>query len=110
MAQLKNNFLTFGSPAIGQEEIDEVIDSLKSGWLGTGPKVKLFEDRFKEYKKSQYSVGVNSCTAGLHLSLIALDIGPGDEVITTPLTFCSTINSIIHAGATPILADVPAPT
>ena len=106
MGKLKNNFLTFGSPAIGQEEIDEVVDCLKTGWLGTGPKVKKFEEQFKNYNKSSYAIGLNSCTAALHLSLLALDIGAGDEVIATPLTFCATINSIIHAGATPVLADV----
>ena len=102
----KNKFLTFGAPLIVKDEIKEVVDCLESGWLGTGPKVKRFEEQFREYKNSQYSVGLNSCTAALHLSLIALDIGPGDEVITTPLTFCATVNSIIHAGATPVLADV----
>lgn len=103
---IKREFITFGAPLIGQEEIDEVVDCLNTGWLGTGPKVKQFEDQFREYKNSQYSVGLSSCTSALHLSLIALDIVPGDEVITTPLTFCATVNSIIHAGATPVLADV----
>ena len=89
MGQIKNNFLTFGSPAIGQEEIDEVVDCLKTGWLGTGPKVKKFEEQFKYYNKSSYAIGVNSCTAALHLSLLALGISQGDEVITPPLTFCN---------------------
>jgi dTDP-4-amino-4,6-dideoxygalactose transaminase len=106
MNEQDNSFLTFGSPAIGQEEIDEVIDCLKTGWLGTGPKVKKFEEQFKYYNKSSYAVGLNSCTAALHLSLLALGISQGDEVITTPLTFCATINSIIHAGGKPVLADV----
>ena len=106
MAHLKDNFITFGSPAIGQEEIDEVLDCLKTGWLGTGPKVKKFEEQFKNYNKSSYAIGLNSCTAALHLSLLALGISQGDEVITTPLTFCATINSIIHAGGKPVLADV----
>lgn len=106
VAQSKKDFLTFGAPSIGQEELKEVIDCLESGWLGTGPKVKRFEEQFREYKNINNAVALNSCTAALHLSLLVLDIGPGDEVITTPLTFCATINSIIHAGATPVLADV----
>jgi dTDP-4-amino-4,6-dideoxygalactose transaminase len=99
-------FLVFGSPAIGEEEIEEVVDSMKSGWLGTGPKVSQFENDFKAYKGAAHAVAVNSCTAALHLSILAADLQPGDEVITTPLTFCASVNSIIHAGATPILADV----
>ena len=106
MVKAAREFITFGAPAIGQEEISEVVDCLETGWLGTGAKVRKFEEQFKEYKNSSYAVGLNSCTAALHLSLLALDIGPGDEVITTPLTFCATINSIIHAGATPVLADI----
>ena len=106
MSQNQARFLTFGSPLIGEEEIDEVINCLRTGWLGTGPKVKLFEEQFSQHQNSRYAVGLNSCTAALHLSMLALEIGPGDEVITTPLTFCATINSIIHAGATPVLADI----
>jgi dTDP-4-amino-4,6-dideoxygalactose transaminase len=102
----KTNFLIFGSPAIEEAEIQEVVSSMKSGWLGTGPKVMRFENDFKTYKDAPYAVAVNSCTAALHLSLLASDLQPGDEVITTPLTFCSTVNAIIHAGATPVLADV----
>jgi dTDP-4-amino-4,6-dideoxygalactose transaminase len=102
----KERFLVFGSPAIGEEEIEEVIASMKSGWLGTGPKVRRFESDFKSYKGVSHAVAVNSCTAALHLSILAANIKPGDEVITTPLTFCATVNSIIHAGATPVLADV----
>jgi dTDP-4-amino-4,6-dideoxygalactose transaminase len=102
----KDNFLIFGSPAIEEAEIQEVVRSMRSGWLGTGPKVMRFENDFKTYKDAPYAVAVNSCTAALHLSLLASDLQPGDEVITTPLTFCSTVNAIIHAGATPVLADV----
>lgn len=98
--------MVFGSPLICEEEIDEVVDSLKSGWLGTGPKVARFEEDFKKYKNCGYAVSVNSCTAALHLSLLAAGIKPGDEVITTAMTFCATVNAIIHAGATPVLADV----
>lgn len=109
MSQTKNggdDFIVFGSPKIEQDEIDEVVDTLKSGWLGTGPKVQVFEKEFAAYKNSKYAVGLNSCTAALHLSILALGLEIGDEVITTPLTFCATINSIIHSGATPVLADV----
>ncbi|MBT8485786.1 MAG: DegT/DnrJ/EryC1/StrS family aminotransferase [Phycisphaerales bacterium] len=99
-------FLVYGAPVIETPEIDEVVDSLRSGWLGTGPKVARFERTFAAYKNAPHAVAVNSCTAALHLSLVAAGLGPGDEVITTPLTFCATINAIIHAGATPVLADV----
>lgn len=99
-------FLVFGAPLIGDEEIEEVIQCLKSGWLGTGPRVAKFEEDFARYRGSHTAVALNSCTAGLHLSMIAAGIGPGDEVITTPLTFCATVNAIIHSGARPVLADV----
>jgi len=106
----KENFLVFGSPAIEEDEIQEVIHSMKSGWLGTGPKVARFEEDFRRYKVAPYAVAVNSGTAALHLSLIAAGLRQGDEVITTPLTFCATINAIIHAGATPVLADIDSTT
>jgi dTDP-4-amino-4,6-dideoxygalactose transaminase len=104
----RKNFLIFGSPSIGQEEITEVVDTLESNWLGTGPKVAKFEKAFAEYKELMptHAVAVNSCTAALHVSMIAANLKPGDEVITTPLTFCATINAIIHARATPVLADI----
>ncbi len=102
----KSEFLVFGQPEIQQEEIDEVIDSMHKGWLGTGPKVAKFEQDFAAYKNMPYVAALNSCTAALHLSLLAAGIGPGDEVITTPMTFCATVNAIIHAGATPVLADI----
>ncbi len=101
----KDKFLVFGSPLIGEEEIQEVVSAMRSGWLGTGPKVTQFEEDFKRYKGVQYAQALNSCTAALHLSLLALGIGKGDEVITTPMTFCATVNAIIHSGATPVLAD-----
>jgi len=93
-------------PSIGDEEIDEVVRTLKSGWLTTGPRTAQFERDFSAYADVPYALAVNSCTSGLHLALAALNIGPGMEVITTPLTFCATVNTIIHAGATPVLADV----
>ncbi|MFB8798672.1 MAG: DegT/DnrJ/EryC1/StrS family aminotransferase [Microcoleus sp.] len=102
----KDRFLVFGAPAIEDAEIQEVVATMKTGWLGTGPKVMRFENEFKAYKGSPYAVAVNSCTAALHLSILAAGLKPGDEVITTPMTFCATVNAIIHAGATPVLADV----
>ncbi len=102
----KERFLIFGAPAIGDEEIAEVLATMHSGWLGTGPKVARFEQDIMAYKGTAYAAAVNSCTAALHLSLLALDLAPGDEVITTPMTFCATVNAIIHAGATPVLADI----
>jgi len=102
----KDNFLVFGSPCIEQPEIDEVVASMKAGWLGTGPKVAQFEADFSAYLGAGYAAACNSCTAALHLSLVALGLKPGDEVITTPLTFCASVNAIIHAGCTPVLADI----
>lgn len=102
----KNKFLTFGSPAIEEPEISEVIKSLKSGWLGTGPKVAQFEKDFGNYKRASQAIAVNSCTAALHLSMSASNLKPSDEVITSPMTFCATVNAIIHAGLKPVLADI----
>jgi len=102
---MSKDFLIFGSPLIEEAEIEEVVATLRSGWLGTGPKVQEFENEFKVYKQSPYAVALNSCTASIHLSILAAGIGPRDEVITTPMTFCSTVNAIIHSGATPVLAD-----
>jgi dTDP-4-amino-4,6-dideoxygalactose transaminase len=101
-----DNFLVFGSPKIEESEIQEVVQCMKSGWLGTGPKVAQFEQEFAAYKQARYAAALNSCTAALHLSIMAAGIKAGDEVITTPMTFCATVNSIIHAGATPVLADI----
>ncbi|MEM6854165.1 MAG: DegT/DnrJ/EryC1/StrS family aminotransferase [Planctomycetota bacterium] len=104
----REDFLVFGKPVLGEAEMAEVRAVLESGWLGTGPRVAAFEQAFAKYKglDAEHAVGVNSCTAALHLSLILAGIGAGDEVITTPLTFCATANAILHAGATPVLADV----
>lgn len=102
----RKEFLVFGSPRIEQPEIDEVVSVMQSGWLGTGPRVAQFEHDFAAYKGVQNAVALNSCTAALHLSILAAGIKPGDEVITTPMTFCSTVNAIIHAGGTPVLADI----
>ncbi|MEE9129319.1 MAG: DegT/DnrJ/EryC1/StrS family aminotransferase [Phycisphaerales bacterium] len=103
---VREDFLVFGAPAIEEEEIQEVVATMRSGWLGTGPKVAVFEHDFRAYKGAPYAVAVSSCTAGLHLALLAAGIGPGDEVVTSALTYCATVNAIIHAGATPVLADV----
>lgn len=103
---MRSSYLVFGQPPIEQPEIDEVLGSLRSAWLGTGPKAAEFERRIAAYKGVPYAVGLNSCTAGLHLACVVLGLQPGDEVITTPMTFCATVNAIVHAGATPVLADV----
>ncbi|MCB0130056.1 MAG: DegT/DnrJ/EryC1/StrS family aminotransferase, partial [Caldilineaceae bacterium] len=102
---VRDNYLVFGAPLIEEADIAEVVDSLRSGWLGTGPKVARFEERFRQYIGCDYALAVNSCTAGLHLSMLVADLKPGDEVITTPMTFAATVNSIIHVGATPVLVD-----
>jgi dTDP-4-amino-4,6-dideoxygalactose transaminase len=91
---------------VGEEEIAEVVDTLRSGWISTGPKTKRFESEFATYVGTDAALALASCTAGLHLALAALGVGPGDEVITTPYTFCSTANVIEHVGATTVLADV----
>jgi dTDP-4-amino-4,6-dideoxygalactose transaminase len=102
----REEVLVFGAPLIEEPEIDEVVRTLRSGWIGTGPRVARFEADFAAYKGAPQALAVNSCTAALHLALIASGVGPGDEIITTPLTFCATVNAIIHTGATPVLADV----
>lgn len=104
---MRSEFLVFGAPKLGEAEIDEVVATLRSGWLGTGPKVARFEERFAEYLglDREQAVAVNSCTAALHLSLLSADVA-GGEVITTPMTFCATVNAIIHAGGTPVLVDI----
>lgn len=101
----KEDFLVFGAPLIEEPEIEEVVACMRRRWIGTGPKVRQFEEDFAVFKGSKHAIALNSCTAALHLSLFAAGIGPGDEVITTPMTFCATINAIIHCGATPVLAD-----
>ena len=100
------NFIPFGKPDIGKDEINFITKVIKSKWIGSGPITEKFESQFKKYKDSKFALSVNSCTAALHLSLIYCGVKKGDEVITTPMTFASTINSIIMAGAKPILADI----
>ncbi|WP_243050725.1 DegT/DnrJ/EryC1/StrS family aminotransferase [Dyella sp. RRB7] len=101
-------FLVFGAPRIEEAEIAEVEACLRSGWLGTGPRVAQFERDFAAWRRVSPSqvAAVNSCTAALHVSMVAAGLEPGSEVITTPLTFCATVNAILHAGLTPVLADV----
>jgi dTDP-4-amino-4,6-dideoxygalactose transaminase len=103
---MTDRFIRFHRPSIGEEEIQEVVDTMRSGWLTTGPRAARFERDFSEYVGAPYAVGVNSATAAMHLALAALGIGPGDEVITTPMTFCATVQTILHAGASPVLADI----
>ncbi len=106
MFKKREKYLIFGNPLIEEPEIQEVVDTLRSGWLGTGPKVARFEDIFKQYTGAQYAMALNSCTAGLHLAMVVTGIRSGDEVITTPLTFASTANAIIHTGAKPVFVDI----
>jgi len=103
---VRNSFLVFGSPRIEEDEIQEVVSSLRSGWIGTGPKVSKFEEMFAEYVAAKYAIAVSSCTAALHLAMVVSDVTEGDEVITTPMTFCATANSVIHTTATPVFADI----
>lgn len=103
---MNNEFLKFCTPEIDQETIDEVITCLKSGWLATGPRVKQFEEDLKQYLKAPYTMALNSATSGLHLALKCMGLGPQDEVITTPMTFIASLNTIIHTGARPVLVDV----
>lgn len=100
-----DRYLVFGAPAIGEAEIAEVIDSMRSGWIGTGPKVARFVDDFKSYCGAKQAAAVSSGTTAIHMSLLAAGVGAGDEVITTAMTFCSTVNAILHAGAKPVLVD-----
>ena len=103
---MRNTYLSFSPPLIGEEEINEVIDTLKSDWITTGPKTKKFEEEFNAFLGAPSSLAVSSCTAALHTALVALGIGPGSEVITTPMTFCSSVSVIEHTGAKPVLVDV----
>jgi dTDP-4-amino-4,6-dideoxygalactose transaminase len=103
---MRDTFLSFSPPSIGEEEIAEVVDTLRSDWITTGPKVRRFEEEFAEAVGAPAALGLNSCTAALHVSLAALGIGAGDAVVTTPMTFVSSVHTIEHVGARPILADV----
>jgi len=102
----RQEFLPFAPPLIGEEEINEVVDALRSGWITTGPKTKRFESEFAAYLGAPSALALNSCTAGLHTALVTLGVGPGDEVISTPLTFASSVGVIEHVRARPVLVDV----
>ena len=104
--QRRQRVVTFGAPRIEEDEIREVVSTLRSGWISKGPRTREFELAFRKYQGTKHAIAVNSCTAGLHLALIAAGIRKGDEVITTPLTFAATANVIVHVGAKPIFADV----
>ncbi|HXC18128.1 MAG TPA: DegT/DnrJ/EryC1/StrS family aminotransferase [Holophagaceae bacterium] len=103
---MRERFLSFSPPSIGDEERNEVLDTLRSDWITTGPKTKQFEAKLKEVLAAPSVVALNSCTAGLHVGLLAMGIGPGDEVIVPAMTFCATANVVEHVGARPVLADV----
>lgn len=103
---MRSEFLPFSKPALDELEINEVVDSLRSGWITTGPKVKLFEENFKKYVGSGFAVPLSSATAGLHLTLLAMGIKEGDEIITTPMTFASTLSIPVLCGAKPVLVDI----
>ena len=100
------DFLPYNLPDISDVEIDAVVETLRSGWLAPGPRVKAFETDFAALAGTKHAIALDSATAGMHLALVSMGIGAGDEVITTPTTFCASVNVIIHAGATPVLADV----
>jgi len=102
----RKTFLPFSPPSIGEDEIKEVVDTLRSDWLTTGPKTKRFEEAFRERLGSPAALALNSCTAALHLGLAALGVGKGDEVITTTMTFAASANIIEHLGGRPVLVDV----
>lgn len=102
----RQSFLPFSPPCLGEEEIKEVVDTLRSHWITTGPKAKLFETEFAAYLGAPSALALNSCTAALHTALVVSGIGPGDEVITTTMTFASSVNVIEHVGARPVLVDV----
>src|SRR5207248_239608 len=102
----RSTYLSFSPPLIGEEEIAEVVDTLRSDWITTGPKVAQFEAEFAARVSAPAAVAVNSCTAALHTALAVSEIGPGDEVITTPLTWAATVNVIEHVRARPVLVDV----
>jgi dTDP-4-amino-4,6-dideoxygalactose transaminase len=103
---VSENYIVFGKPEIRDAEINEVIKVLKSGWIGTGPVTKKFEEKFSNYIGCKHAIALNSCTAALHLSLLCNGIGKGDEVIVPPITFAATINVVEHVGAKPVFVDI----
>src|SRR5580704_12732524 len=103
---MRKDFLPFSPPNIGEEEIAEVVETLRSDWITTGPRTRRFEEEFAAAVAAPRCLALNSCTAALHLALVSLGIGPGDAVLTTPMTFCSGVHVIEQTGARPILIDV----
>jgi dTDP-4-amino-4,6-dideoxygalactose transaminase len=106
LSRRRTSFLSFQPPAVGEDEIEAVAETIRSGWLTTGPRTADLEERFAAYTGAKHAIALSSGTAALHLSLLALGVGPGDEVITTPITWPATANVIVHAGATPVFVDV----
>lgn len=104
--KIRENYLPYALPYYGEEEINQLVDTVKSNWWSKGPKTVKFEEKFAEYVGASYAVAFNSCTAALHALHVAKGIGKGDEVITTPMTFCATANTVIHTGATPVFVDI----
>lgn len=103
---MRSEFLSFSPPCVSTEECDEMLDTMASQWISTGPKTRRFEERFLSFVGSKGALALNSCTAGLHVALMVLGVKQGDQVITTPMTFCSSVNVIEHVGARPVLVDV----
>ncbi len=103
---MREKYLVFGAPEITSADIKKVTAALESGWIGTGPQTAALERTFCEYKKVPFGAALSSCTAALHLSMMALGVKAGDEVITSPMTFCATANAIVHTGARPVFADI----
>ena len=104
--KVRDSWMAFCLPDISEAEVQSISDAVRSGWWAKGPRTIAFEKQFAEYVGAKYCIGLNSCTAALHLALVAAGVGPGDEVITTPLTFAASANTILHVGATPVFADI----
>lgn len=103
---MRSTFLPFSRPSISEADIAAVAEVLRSGWITTGPKTAAFEDAFKDYVGCARAIALSSATAGMHLVLKAMGIGPGDEVITPAMTWVSTVNLIVLAGAVPVFVDI----
>src|SRR3990167_2724911 len=103
---MNEEFLPFSRPSISRSAIEEVVSCLESGWITTGPRVTQFTEKLQNYLNAPFVLPLASATAGLHIALLAMDLRPGDEVITTPLTFAATLNVIVLAGAKPVLVDI----
>src|SRR2546430_7644418 len=106
LSSKRETLLGFQPPAIGEEEVAAVAETLRSGWLTTGPRAAELERRMSEFLQAEHVLALASGTAALHLSLVALGVGPGDEVVTTPITWAATANVIVHTTATPVFVDV----